>query len=96
MRYLNGFLIIMFVVLQFRLWVGEGSIGHIVALDKKIGIQQAINQKLNDRNALLAAKVVDLQQGYEGIEEYARSQLGMIKPDETFYLVVNASTNEHL
>ena len=91
MRFLNGFLILMLLSLQFRLWVGEGSVGHIVALNEKIQDQQLVNKKLQERNALLAAQVVDLQQGYESIEEYARSQLGMVKPDETFYLVVNNS-----
>lgn len=88
MRFVNGFLILLLLSLQYRLWVGEGSIGHIVALSEKTQKQEAINKKLHERNALISAQVVDLQQGYDSIEEYARSQLGMIKPDETFYLVV--------
>lgn len=89
MRALNTILILLLCLLQFRLWVGEGSIGQIVALQQKIETQQAVNQQLHERNDLLAAEVVSLQQGYASIEEYARSQLGMIKPDETFFLVVN-------
>jgi cell division protein FtsB len=89
MRILNGFLIVLLLVFQYRLWIGEGSIGDILALNKRIEEQQAVNLKLSQRNAQLAAQVIDLQQGHEGIEEYARSQLGLIKPEETFYLVVD-------
>lgn len=89
MRLINGFLIFLLLVLQYRLWVGEGSVGDILALNKKIEQQQQINSKLKERNTLLAAQVIDLQQGHEGIEEYARSQLGLVRSDETFFLVVN-------
>ncbi len=88
MRLLNTFLILMLLGLQYRLWVGEGSIAHNVELGKKVEQQQQVNQTLEERNALLAAEVVNLQQGTDSIEEYARSKLGMIKPNETFYLVV--------
>lgn len=89
MRTLNGFLLLFFVLLQLCLWVGQGSVGHIVALDKKIEQQQSLNQKLAERNARVTAEVLSFQQGHDSVEEYARSQLGMIKPDETFFLVVN-------
>jgi cell division protein FtsB len=68
--------------------VGENSIGHIVSLNQKIESQTGINRKLQTRNNLLAAEVVDLQNGYATIEAYARSELGMIKPNETFFLVI--------
>ena len=89
MRLLNSFLIVMFLSLQYRLWVGDGSIGHVLALHEKIEVQQALNEDLKNRNALLVAEVIGLQQSHDSIEEYARTQLGMIKPDETFYLVIN-------
>ena len=91
MRWLNGFLILILFALQLRLWVGEGSIGHNIALGEKIEQQQLLNKTLHERNAILVAQVIDLQKGYAGIEEYARSQLGMVKPEETFYLVVSPS-----
>lgn len=89
MRILNVTLLVLFVALQARIWVGEGSVGHIVALDKKIDVQQEINAKLKARNDILAVEVVDLQNGYETIEAYARTELGMVKPGETFFLVIN-------
>lgn len=88
MRVLNCTLILLLLLLQVRLWVGESSIGHIVSLNQKIDSQTAINRKLQTRNNLLAAEVVDLQNGYATIEAYARSELGMIKPNETFFLVI--------
>jgi cell division protein FtsB len=95
MRALNITLLLLFVALQTRIWIGEGSVGHIVALDKKIEAQQTHNAKLRARNDVLAAEVIDLQNGYATIEAYARSELGMIKPGETFFLVVqNKSPNK--
>lgn len=89
MRIINGGLIIIFLFLQYRVWLGEGSVRHNFALAKKIEEQQAINTHLEERNAQISAEVLSLQEGTEGIEGYARSQLGMIKPDEMFYLVID-------
>lgn len=88
MRVLNGLLIVMLVILQYRLWLGEGGLRHNLELEEKITLQKAENAKLEERNAQIAAEVLGLQEGSAGIEEYARTQLGMIKPDETFYLIV--------
>jgi cell division protein FtsB len=88
MRIINGILIFIFIALQYRLWLGEGGYRHNHNLQKKIHLQEEENIQLEDRNAQLAAEVISLQEGSEGIEEYARTQLGMIKPDETFYLIV--------
>jgi cell division protein FtsB len=88
MRLINSVLILILLVLQYRVWLGEGSVRHNIELDKKITDQVELNARLDERNAQIAAQVISLQEGTEGIEEYARSQLGMIKPDETFYLVV--------
>lgn len=92
MRILNGILIVMLLMLQYRLWLGEGGLRHNIELEKKIAAQQIENAKLEARNAQIAAEVLGLQEGSAGIEEYARTQLGMIKPDETFYLIVNKSS----
>ncbi len=89
MRFINAVLVVLLVVLQLNLWVGEGSIGHYVELTKKIEQLQAHNQTLKTRNEALALEVYRLQNGYDVIESYARTELGMIKANETFYLVVN-------
>lgn len=90
MRWLNGSLLLLLLILQIRLFAGEGSVGQVVALERKIEQQQQINQQLTRRNEKLADEVIDLQNGYDTIEAYARSELGMIKPDETFFLIIPA------
>lgn len=77
-----------FIALQFRLWVGEGSLAEYWGLKSKISEQQAENERLRERNEELRAEVVDLKQGMEAIEERTRSELGMIKEGETFFQLV--------
>ena len=85
--WLTFFLLI--VVLQYRLWVGEGSYAQVWTLQQQIDEQKAENQTLADRNATLDAEVIDLKSGNEAIEERARNHLGMIHKDETFFLIID-------
>ena len=80
-------LTLMFIFLQIRLWTGEGSVAEILASREQIAKQQKENERLYRRNQLLAAEVVELQNGFETLEEQARLDLGMIRSDETFYLI---------
>jgi len=77
------------VVLQYPLWFGSGGVLALWRLNREIAAQQADNLALKERNAALAAEVNDLKQGYEAIEERARTELGMIKKGETFYQVID-------
>jgi len=77
------------VVLQYPLWFGSGGVLALWRLNREIAAQQADNLGLKERNAALAAEVNDLKQGYEAVEERARSELGMIKKGETFYQVID-------
>lgn len=77
------------VSLQARLWLGEGSLAEVWQLRKEIDKQQQENYLLSERNRRLAAEVKDLKQGDSAVEERARAQLGMIKNDETFYLIID-------
>lgn len=76
--------------LQYRLWWGSGGEGEVRALQQQVQKQARDNGGLQQRNDALAAEVKDLKNegGGEAIEERARSELGMIKPGETFYRVV--------
>lgn len=74
--------------LQYRLWLGDGSWGEVNGLQSQVAHQAHENQGLKDRNNALAAEVEDLKSGEEAVEERARSELGMIKPGEKFYRVV--------
>lgn len=89
MRLLVIILILLLLILQYRLWVGEGSLAEVTNLREQVSAQKEENQRLKDRNAALDAEVQDLKTGYEAIEERARSELGMIKDDETFYQIVD-------
>ena len=74
--------------LQYRLWFGIGSAGEVAALEAQVQHQHRENSGLEERNAALAAEVRDLKEGVAAAEERARSELGMIKPGEVFYRVV--------
>ena len=89
MRWLNILLVVMVVGLQYRLWVGPGSWAQIALLEREIKQQREQNDHLVARNQMLGGEVLSLKSGNEAIEEHARSDLGMIKRGETFYLVVD-------
>ncbi len=88
MKTIIAVLAVLFVLLQYKLWFGEGSMMEVWQLDRAIAAQAAENAQLRERNQALAAEVSDLKQGVEAIEERARRELGMIKKGETFYQVV--------
>jgi cell division protein FtsB len=76
------------LVLQVRLWTGEGSVADVWRISKAVEAQRNENAGLQARNAALAAEVTDLKKGTAAIEERARSELGMIKEGETFFQVI--------
>ena len=88
MRLISIVLIALLVWLQGRLWLGDGGLRDVFRLRAAVADNVAENQRLKSRNGELAAEVRNLKQGYEAIEERARSELGMIGTDETFYQVV--------
>ncbi|MCU7851008.1 MAG: cell division protein FtsB [Candidatus Thiodiazotropha sp. (ex Monitilora ramsayi)] len=88
MRLLITILIILLVVLQYRLWVGPGSLAEVNNLKHEIGELEQQLLGLQKRNRALQAEVEDLRSGQSAIEERARSELGMIKEGEVFYQVI--------
>lgn len=91
MKWLLSLLIVLFLLLQYKLWVGDGAVPEVIHLEKEIEKQQLEKKKLEERNASLAAEVKDLKQGKDAIEERARSEMGMIGKDETFYQIIQSS-----
>ncbi len=83
-------LIVMLVVLQYRLWVGEGSLAELYLLKEDIELQRAELQQMRRRNQALQAEVNDLKKGLEAIEERARNDLGMIREGEIFYQIIES------
>jgi len=75
--------------LQSRLWFGMGSIPAVETLQGKVAAQIQQNMEFQQRNDALVAEVADLKTGDVAIEERARGELGMIKPGEVFYRVVD-------
>ena len=94
MKWLSGLLLVLFVVLQYRLWVGEGSLAEVSRLKDEIARQEALNDRLEARNKLLENEVLELQQGVDSLEERARSELGMIKKGETYYQLIGQKSPE--
>lgn len=80
--------LLLFVSLQYHLWLGEGGVLHVRELQGMVAMQKDENTRLVERNRQLMAEVKDLKNGLEAIEEHARSDLGLVKKDETFYTVV--------
>ncbi len=87
MKWVILLLVLFFMVMQYKLWVGEGSLVEVQSLNKAIEIQQAEFETLKARNEKLEAEVRDLKTGLAAIEERARTDLGMIKKGEIFYQV---------
>lgn len=90
MKWMLGILIVLLLTLQYRLWVSEGSLADVVRLEREIKIQQADNDRLRERNRILAIEVNDLKTGLDSVEERARNDIGMIKKDETFFMILDA------
>ncbi|WP_461482197.1 cell division protein FtsB [Porticoccus sp.] len=88
MRWLLIFLSLLLLLLQYQLWLGEGGLAKKLTLERQVAEQQQRNEGLEQRNQILVSEVVDLKEGQESIEERARTDLGMIKEGETFYMVV--------
>lgn len=87
-RWLAIGLLLLAVGLQVRLWVGAGGMPDVWRLRERVEAQRAENATLVERNRALAADVADLKEGREAVEERARSELGMVRPAEIFYQVV--------
>ena len=87
-KLVTGSLMLALVVFQYQIWFGKSSLRALNVLESRLESQQASNLELQDRNRLLGVEVRDLQGGLEAVEERARSELGMIGKDETFYLIV--------
>lgn len=88
MRLLSLLLVALIAAVQYPLWLGKGGWLRVWELDRQIRAQEAVNGKLKTRNASLDAEVRDLKNGFDAIEERARSELGMVKADEVFFHVL--------
>jgi len=93
LRYVALLLLILLLALEVKLWTGDWSMREVWRLRQRVAEQKQENLKLKQRNEALSAEVQDLKNGNEAIEERARSELGLVKPGETFYQVVEPSAD---
>jgi len=88
-RVLLGVLLLLFVLLQYALWAGKNSVLDLFILNSTLNELTEQNKKLRMRNDLLHAEVIDIKSRLSAIEARARSELGLIKPGETFFQIID-------
>jgi cell division protein FtsB len=94
MRVLLALLLLIFILLQLKMWFGEGGVSDVRRLEQRVEEQVKENETLAQRNRELQAEVEDLRQGLGAVEERARSELGLIRENEEFYQVVPGEVQE--
>jgi cell division protein FtsB len=87
MRIIALSLLAIVLLLQSRLWVSDSGMREVWRLRREVAAQQDVNAQLKDRNRTLTAEVQDLKKGKSAIEERARTDLGMVGSNETFFQV---------
>ena len=90
LRWSTAALLALLALVQGQLWLGNGGKPHVITLQLQLSRQQAANDTARARNSRLEADVRDLREGLEMVEEKARNELGMIKPDEVLVQIAPA------
>ncbi|MBA3594825.1 MAG: septum formation initiator family protein [Pseudomonadota bacterium] len=83
-RVVSVLLIVLLIIVHAQLWHGRGSLPSVNEMQRRLTEQTAQNAKAEADNARLSAEVKDLREGLEMVEEKARQELGMVKPNEIF------------
>jgi cell division protein FtsB len=82
-------LLLLLAILQWQLWSGRGSVRDVAQLEQKLVEQKEANARAVIANERLASEVNDLKEGMEMVEERARQELGMVKPNEVFVQITH-------
>lgn len=82
MRWATVALAALLLLVQAELWFGKSGLPYVMLLDKQLAGQRGLNDAARARNAQMSAEVSDLKEGLEMVEEKARAELGMVKPNE--------------
>ena len=88
-KVLLGILLLLFVLLQYAIWAGKNSVLDVFALNATLNELTEQNKTLRQRNDRLHAEVIDIKSRLSAIEAHARSELGLIKPGETFFQIID-------
>lgn len=89
MRLVTLALLVLIGLVHAELWFGKGGVPRVLELESRLAEQRAANDEARLRNEQLTAEVRDLKEGLEMVEEKARTELGMVRPDE---ILVQVST----
>ena len=87
-RLVPAILIALLAIFHAQLWIGRGSIPSVREMQQRLDEQLAANAQAKARNDQLTAEVRDLKEGLEMVEEKARNELGMVKPNEIFVQII--------
>ena len=88
-KVLIGIIVLLFVLHQYAIWAGKNSVLDVLALNSTLNELTEQNKKLRKRNDRLHAEVIDIKSRLSAIEAHARSELGLIKPGETFFQIID-------
>jgi cell division protein FtsB len=83
-RLVPALLLALLAVVHAQLWFGRGSVGNVASLQRKLEDQRLRNAQAQQANERLASEVRDLKEGLDMVEEKARGELGMVKPNEIY------------
>ena len=89
MKFLTFIFVTVILALQYPLWLGKGGWLNVISLQKQIDQQLKVNELIKSENDILLAVVQDLKNGTDVIEGKARFDLGLIKKNETFFLIID-------
>ncbi|MEZ5643995.1 MAG: septum formation initiator family protein [Burkholderiaceae bacterium] len=83
-RFVPALLVALLLVIHGQLWFGRGSVPQVNAMQRQLAGQETANLEAQQRNDQIASEVLDLREGLDMVEELARQDLGMVKPNEIF------------
>lgn len=89
-RFIPGLLIALLLALHAQLWFGRGSVGKVAGMRLELATVEQANRLAQQRNAQLGSEVSDLQEGLDVVEELARQDLGMVRPNEIFVQIAQS------
>ncbi|MCW5653599.1 cell division protein FtsB [Hydrogenophaga sp.] len=89
-RFIPALLIALLLILHAQLWFGRGSVAQVAHMKQQLAAQNETNEASRLRNEQLSSEVRDLQEGLDMVEELARQELGMVKPNEIFVQIAKS------
>ena len=95
MKILGIVFVVLIIILQYRIWMGDNGMPEIEKLELQITEQSEQNRLLQEQNEMLRKEIQALRKNPELLEEIAREQLGLIKPNETFYRIIPKESDEN-